>query len=98
MIDIGEGLVLAEQFSVDVCSISGLQTKTEEGLCLLWLVEFSNALWSETNRSCGSPLCVISAATKVGEGVEFEELTLRENGKRNALCLLYTSPSPRDRG
>ena len=86
MVDIGHFLVLAEEFGVDGCTIGGRQTEVKEHTGLLWLVENSDVLRSETDGSDGGPLGVVSTSAEDSEGIEFQELALGEDGQWGFAC------------
>ena len=61
VVDIGQFLVLSEEFGVDGRAVGGGQSKVEENTGLLWLVEDGNAVRAEANCSHRRPLGVVSA-------------------------------------
>ena len=88
VINVGHFLVLSEEFGVDGFAVGGGQTKIKEHAGFLWLVEHSHVLRAEAHRSDGGPLGVVSTSAQHSEGVEFEELTLGQNGQRDLLVLI----------
>ena len=75
MVDIGDFLVLAEQFRINGLSVGCGEAEVKQHRSPSWLVEDSDTVRSEADGGDRRPLGVVSATAENSKGVEFKELT-----------------------
>ena len=85
---IGDFLVLSKQLGVNGCAIGGGQAEVKEGSGLLWLVEHSHAVGSESDGCSRGPLGMVTSSAENGKGIEFKELSFGKNREGNLLVFI----------